>query len=237
MTIDRKAIKYMRNSLSKKTMARIERAARIIVKTKEKGGKVVAVVGSGPNLHEGTTALIAELIRKGIIDGVSTSSAVVSHEMAGTLEKVKRINGESIGLTKDMLPSDGIFEVSILTESRLKEIESVISVDRDLYRKMRRAEGDIIIKVAGNIAYPTGLYTERVSRDVLSLSKRYDVPFELIAGMGADDLTMIGAGAERDVPVLVTVPVDRRRGSRHINRRFFKHVRTLQSHRQSLGQR
>ena len=206
MTIDRKAIRYMRDSISPKTIDRIERVARLIVKTKEKGGKVAAVIGSGPNLHEGTTGLIAELIRKGIIDGVSTSSAVISHEMAGTLEKVKRVNGEALGFDKETLPSDGCLEASVITEARLKEIESVVPVDRKLYRKMLRAKGDTIIKVAGNVAYPTGLYTERISRDVLALSKKHGVPFELIAGLGGDDLTMIGAGAKRDIPVLVTVP-------------------------------
>ncbi|MFC1867147.1 hypothetical protein ACFL0H_03330 [Thermodesulfobacteriota bacterium] len=38
------------------------------------------------------------------------------------------------------------------------------------------------------------------------MSKRYGAPFELIAGLGADRLTMIGAGAERNIPILVTVP-------------------------------
>ena len=38
----------------------------------------LVVVGSGPNLHEGVTTLIAELIRVGVVDGVTTSSAVVA---------------------------------------------------------------------------------------------------------------------------------------------------------------
>jgi hypothetical protein len=71
---------------------------------------------------------------------------------------------------------------------------------------MRRAKGDIIIKVAGNIAYPTGLRTERLAREILALAKRRGIPFELMAGYGADPLTMIGAGALHNIPVLVTVP-------------------------------
>jgi len=89
MVIDRKVIENMHKSLPPKAKTRLRQATEVIVKTKQKGGKVVAVVGSGPNLHEGVTTLIAELIHKGIIDGVSTSSAVINHEMAGTLEKVK----------------------------------------------------------------------------------------------------------------------------------------------------
>ena len=206
MPIDRNAIEKMYNSLPPKAKARLKQSVEIIVKAKEKGGKVVAVVGSGPNLHEGVTTLIAELIHKGIIDGVSTSSAVINHEVAGTLEKVKRINGLSLGFEREKLPSDGTFEVSILSKEKLEEIQSEIPIDIALYRKMRRAKGRIIIKVAGNMAYPTGLRTERLARDVLALSKRYGVPFEQMAGYGADRLTMIGAGAEKNIPVLVTVP-------------------------------
>jgi len=71
---------------------------------------------------------------------------------------------------------------------------------------MRRAKGNIITKVAGNMAYPTGLRTERLAREVLALAKRCGIPFEQMAGYGADRLTMIGAGAEHNIPVLVTVP-------------------------------
>jgi deoxyhypusine synthase len=69
----------------------LNQAVDQIVAAKERGGAVAAVTGSGPNIHEGVTTLIAELIRTGIIDGVLTSSAVVAHEMAGTLDRVKRI--------------------------------------------------------------------------------------------------------------------------------------------------
>ncbi|MBW1767956.1 MAG: hypothetical protein JRJ65_13040 [Deltaproteobacteria bacterium] len=196
----------MHNNLPPKIKARLKRAAESIVKAKEKGGKVVAVVGSGPNLHEGVTTLIAELIHKKIIDGVSTSSAVINHEMAGTLEKVKRFDGVAFGFEREKLPSDGFFEAGILPRARLEEFQREIPIDMALYRRMRRAEGNTVIKVAGNIAYPTGLRTERLARDVLALAKRHGVPFELMAGYGADRLTMIGAGAERNIPVLVTVP-------------------------------
>ena len=206
MAIDRMAIEGMYNGLSQKTRRRIKQATKTIVKAKERGGKVVAVVGSGPNIHEGVTTLIAELIHKGIIDGVSTSSAVINHEMAGTLEKVKRFDGVAFGFEEEKLPSDGFFEVSIMPEQRLKEFQREIPIDVALYQKMHRAKGDIIIKVAGNMAYPTGLRTERLARDVLALAKHRGIPFEQMAGYGADPLTMIGAGAYRNIPALVTVP-------------------------------
>jgi len=206
MSIDRKVIENMFNNLPSKAQVRLKRAKNWIVNAKEKGGKVVAVVGSGPNLHEGVTTLLAELIHKGIIDGVSTSSAVINHEMAGTLEKVKRFDGVAFGFEREKLPSDGFFEVSILSNTELEEFQREIPIDIALYQKMRQAKGDNIIKVAGNMAYPTGLRTERLARDVLAMAKRCGVPFEQMAGYGADRLTMIGAGAEHNTPVLVTVP-------------------------------
>jgi len=206
MSIDRKTIENMFNSLPSKAQVRLKHAIKLIVNAKEKGGKVVAVVGSGPNLHEGVTTLLAELMHKGIIDGVSTSSAVINHEMAGTLEKVKRFDGVTFGFEREKLPSDGFFEVSILSNKELEEFQREIPMDIALYQKMRRAKGDTIIKVAGNMAYPTGLRTERLARDVLAMAKRCGVPFEQMVGYGADRLTMIGAGAEHNIPVLVTVP-------------------------------
>jgi hypothetical protein len=85
-------------------------------------------------------------------------------------------------------------------------LKQEIPFDTSLYQRMRRTKGDTIIKVAGNMAYPTGLRTERLARDVLALAKRCGIPFEQTAGYGADRLTMIGAGAEHNIPVLVTVP-------------------------------
>jgi hypothetical protein len=135
-----------------------------------------------------------------------TSSAVINHEMGGTLEKVKRIDGEALGFERGKLPSDGFFEVSMVSALELEAIQGDISIDMPLYRRMRRAKGNTIIKVAGNIAYPTGLRTERLARDILALAKQKQVPFEQMVGYGADPLTMIGAGARHNIPVLVTVP-------------------------------
>jgi len=204
--LDRALIDERYQALPRKTRTRVDQAVKAIIEAKERGGRVVAVVGSGPNIHEGVTTLIAELMHKKIIDGVSTSSAVVGHEMGGTLERVKRIDGKAFGFDADKLPCDGQLEVSLISEKVLKAYQREIYIDVPLYRRMRRAKGNVIIKVAGNMAYPTGLRTERLARDVLALSRRCGLPFEQVAGFGADPYTMIGAGALHQVPVLVTVP-------------------------------
>ncbi len=206
MNVDRKVICGIEEALDPKTRERIEKAAQAISRAKQRGGSVVAVVGSGPNLHEGVTTLLAELMNKGVVDGVSTSSAVVNHEMGGALERVKRIDGYALGLPGGKLPLDGVFEVSMLSDEELEGIAKEVPLDLDLYHRMRRAEGPTIIKAAGNMAYPTGLRTERVARDVLSLARKRGLPFERVAGWGADPMTMLGAGAANDLPVLVTVP-------------------------------
>jgi len=204
--LDRALIYERYQALPPKTRTRVDQAVKAIVETKERGGRVAAVVGSGPNIHEGVTTLIAELIHKKIIDGVSTSSAVIGHEMGGALERVKRIDGKAFGFDPDRLPCDGQFEVSLISQKLLETYQRECFIDIPLYRRMRRARGTAIIKVAGNMAYPTGLRTERLARDVLALSRRYGLPFEQIVGYGADPYTMIGAGARNQVPVLVTVP-------------------------------
>ena len=79
-------IETFRASLDERSRAALAAAVQRIVEVKERGGRVMVVTGSGPNIHEGVTTLIAELIRVGLIDAVSTSSAVVSHEMGGALD-------------------------------------------------------------------------------------------------------------------------------------------------------
>ena len=204
--LDRALIDERYQALPPKTRTRVDQAVKAIVETKERGGRVAAVVGSGPNIHEGVTTLIAELIHKKIIDGVSTSSAVIGHEMGGALERIKRIDGKAFGFDSDRLPCDGQFEVSLISKKLLETYQRECYIDVSLYRRLRRAKGNTIIKVAGNMAYPTGLRTERLARDVLALSRRYGLPFEQVAGYGADPYTMIGAGARNQIPVLVTVP-------------------------------
>jgi hypothetical protein len=64
----------------------------------------------------------------------------------------------------------------------------------------------VIIKAAGNMAYPMGLRTERLAGEVEGLARATGETFEYIAGLGADPRTMIGAGARLNAPVVVSVP-------------------------------
>ena len=192
--------------LDAETVSFLERAVQAILTSKQRGGKVVVATGSGPNLHEGVTTLIAELMTKGVIDGVLTSSAVIAHEMAGTLDKVKRVDGRALGFGADLLPKGSTFELTELTASAIADLRHELELDDELMARGRQAEGKVIIKAAGNMAYPMGLRSERLAREILSLAHAYGLPFETVAGWGADPRTMIGAGAKKDLPVLVSVP-------------------------------
>ncbi|MCL4181537.1 MAG: hypothetical protein KJ072_27840, partial [Verrucomicrobia bacterium] len=120
------------------TRARLEEAVARIVAAKERGGKVVVVTGSGPNLHEGVTTLMAELMRVGLVDGVTTSSAVVAHEMGGTLDRVKRCPGESLGLPPALLPRGGEFELTLMDDEAIRAIGRQIAIDWGLIDKLKR---------------------------------------------------------------------------------------------------
>lgn len=199
----------MRDSLSPRSQGYLERAIRQIVEAKQRGGKVVAVTGSGPNIHEGVTTQIAGLIDKGLIDGVITSSAVVAHEMGGTLDRVKRIRMDDDGglpVPARLLPRGGIFEITMLSARQRAEMEREIADGWDLYDRMAAREGDIVIKAAGNMAWPMGLRTERVAREIRDAASQYGVSLELLAGLGSSRHTMIGAGARKNIPVLVSIP-------------------------------
>jgi hypothetical protein len=177
-----------------------------MIQSKQRGGKIVVITGSGPNLHEGVTTLIAELIDKGIVDGVSTSSAVIAHELAGTLDRVHRVNGIKLGIDPGLLPMGDLFEITEMTDELTAVISQEMDLDGDLIHRGLQAEGSTIIKAAGNMAYPMGLRTERLSREILGIAKSAGLPFETVAGWGADPKTMIGAACRRGIPVLVSVP-------------------------------
>jgi hypothetical protein len=166
----------------------------------------MVITGSGPNLHEGVTTLISELMHKGIVDGVSTSSATIAHELAGTLDRVHRVNGLDLGFDASELPRGEIFEITDLTDDAIAELEKEMPLDKDLIARGMALEGKDIIKAAGNMAYPMGLRTERLARDILAMAKTFGLPFEYVAGWGADERTMLGAGAAHGLPVLVSVP-------------------------------
>jgi deoxyhypusine synthase len=199
-------INTMYSTLGDETRRRLDEITGRIVKTKETGGKIAVVTGSGPNIHEGVTTLLAQLIDKSIVDGVITSSAVVAHEMAGSLDRVKRVSGETVGIDHRLLPKGSVFEITLMDDASLATIRKEMLVDMQLIDRAMGAEGEVIIKAAGNMAYPMGLRTERISHEIEALARMTGQSFERIAGLGADERTMIGAGASKGIPVIVSAP-------------------------------
>lgn len=199
-------IEELYQALTPELRERVDQVISKMTSAKEAGEKIAVVTGSGPNIHEGVTTLIAELIHKGIIDGVTTSSAVVNHELAGSLEKVHRVDGRKVGFTEDKLPLDHLFEASIMTEDELQSLGEEMPLDQELIKRIIDTEGNTITKAAGNMAYPLGLRTEKLAREIEALAKANGIPFETAAGAGADPMTMLGAGYRNNVPVLVSVP-------------------------------
>ena len=206
MNFSREPIAKLYNNLLVDTKKVVDDAVDKIVSVKKAGGKVAVVTGSGPNIHEGVTTLIAELIHKGIVDGVTTSSAVVAHEMAGTLDRVKRMRGDALGMVDSILPRGNIFEISELSEKQLDTIRKEMILDEEVLDNAAKMPGEVIIKAAGNMAYPMGLRTERLARDVLNLAHNNGVSFEKAVGAGADQRTMLGAAFTKSAPCLVSVP-------------------------------
>ena len=204
--IDTQTLKTIEGQLDAATLARIEQAVDKVVAAKQRGGKVVVVTGSGPNIHEGVTTLLAELMRVGLVDGVTTSSAVVAHEMGGTLDKVKRCAGAGVGVPAGLLPLGDEFELTLLDPATLREIREILPLDGQLLERLQVAPGKTIIKAAGNLGYPMGLYLEQLARELLALAHGQGTSFEEVAGLGSDPRTMIGIGAQKGLPVLVTIP-------------------------------
>ena len=195
----------LRRSLPASSGESLDQAIRKIVNAKQRGGRVVVVTGSGPNVHEGVTTLIAEMIHKKLVDGVITSSAVIAHEMAGTLDRVKRIEmsaHDSLPIEYELLPRGSVFELTMLTAEDRAALEVEMPGGWDLYDRLMARDGNIVIKAAGNMAWPMGLRTERLAVEIREGSDC----FERAAGRAADPMTMIGAGAARGVPVLVSIP-------------------------------
>lgn len=207
--IDSNFIENLYTNLPEETRHYLDIAIEKVVEAKRNGGKVVVVTGSGPNIHEGVTTLIAEFINKGLVDGVTTSSAVVSHEMGGVLDKVKRINIHEIGeefLDFEKMPRGDIFELTELTDAQWDELKKEMIIDDALVECCNEKEGTVIIKAAGNMAYPMGLRNETLAPTLMEMAHTKHVPFEEVAGWGCDEHTMLGAGARKGVPVLVSVP-------------------------------
>ena len=200
-------LENFRASLDSRSQESLQAAINRITEVKKRGGKVMVVTGSGPNIHEGVTTLIAELIRIGIVDAVSTSSAVIAHEMAGSLDRVYRVDAQALGMDMAKMPRGDVFEFTCMNDSELAAIKREMPLDDELLaRGEKLPHVNQIIKAAGNMAYPMGLRTERLAHEVLALARMYGLPFEVVAGWGCDEHTMLGAAARKNVPVLVTIP-------------------------------
>ena len=200
-------LEYFRSSLDERSLEGVKSAVRKIIDTKKHGGRVMVVTGSGPNIHEGVTTLIAELIRVGLVDAVSTSSAVIAHEMAGSLDRVYRVDAQALGMDMSKMPRGDVFEFTCMTQEELAKLKREMPFDYELLERGEKLpHQNEIIKAAGNMAYPMGLRTERLAHEVLSLARMYGLPFETVAGWGCDEHTMLGAAARKNIPVLVSIP-------------------------------
>ena len=200
-------LENFKTSLDERSRAAVDSAIERITEIKKRGGKVMVVTGSGPNIHEGVTTLIAELIRVGIVDAVSTSSAVISHEMAGSLDRVFRVDAKALGMDMEKMPRGDVFEFTCMTDEEIANLKREMPLDDDLLKRGRELpKQNEIIKAAGNMAYPMGPRTEKVAHEILGMARMYGLPFETVAGWGCDEHTMLGAAARKGVPVLVTIP-------------------------------
>ncbi len=206
MIVHRDLIETFYRNLDDRSREAVDKAIETMITVKRRGGKIVVASGSGPNIHEGVTTLVAELMDKGIIDGVTTSSAVIGHEMAGSLDRVKMCNAAQLGFPEERMPRGNVFEFTRMTPEERAALRREMVLDEDLLAKEDVVEGHDVIKAAGNMAYPMGLWNERLASEILEISRTYGLPFETVAGWGADRRTMIGIGAEKNLPVIVSIP-------------------------------
>jgi hypothetical protein len=205
----RPAIDSWGESLAERSRLNLLEAAKKIAAAKLRGGSVAVVTGSGPNIHEGVTTLIAELMHKGVIDGVITSSAVVAHEMGGTLDRVKRVSAKErsdLAIPESILPRGGLFEITLLTDAQRAQIADEVEPWWDRYDRIAELPGSVIIKAAGNMAWPMGPRTESLAREAEQMARESGLLLEQVVGFGADPMTMIGAGAKLGLPVVVSIP-------------------------------
>ena len=157
-------LEHFRSSLDERSQESLSLAVKRITDTKKHGGRVMVVTGSGPNIHEGVTTLIAELIRAGLVDAVSTSSAVIAHEMAGSLDRVYRVEAQALGMDMDKMPRGDVFEFTCMNDAEISALKQEMPLDDELLAKGKALPHvNEIIKAAGNMAYPMGLRTERLA--------------------------------------------------------------------------
>lgn len=196
-----------REALDERSRETLTSSIRKIIEVKKRGGKVMVVTGSGPNIHEGVTTMIAELVHKGIVDFVSTSSAVVSHEMGGALDRVWRVSASALEMDEKFMPRGDLFELTELTDEQIAALKKEMIIDEELIARAKTLPiHSNIVKAAGNMAYPMGLRGEIVASEIMELAQLYGLSFEEVAGLGCDPMTMIGACAAKEAKYLVTVP-------------------------------
>jgi len=125
------------------------------------------------------------------------------------LDRVKRIridSAQASGLPIDVLPRGGIFETTVLTKQQRADLSQELSSGWDIYDRLANEPASIVIKAAGNMAWPVGLRTERLAREIRDIAAQYSLSLEYLAGLGSSELTMLGAAAKRGIPLLVSIP-------------------------------
>lgn len=206
MIVERTILEGYYRSFTPELQRGVDDAAREIVRVKREGRRVAVILEDRLNVIEGVTILVAELMSRGVIDAVLTSAAIVNHEMSGVLDRVKQVRWRDVAGRPDLIPRDGLFEVTLLSAEVMEQIRQDVDVDISFYRALLSAPGDVVVQAAGGRAYPGGFRTDVVARNIGTWAKKAGVPFEQMVGYGADSMTMIGAGARLGLPVLVTVP-------------------------------
>ena len=195
-------LEYFKSQLDASSREVLAQAVKSIVEVKKRGGKITVVTGSGPNIHEGVTTLIAELIRVGIIDGVTEGSMPIIGDIGKVWPVLAYEAAKELDIKLDFLSSSQDTQEGQAMRDWI--VEAVKPLDEDLLARGKKLKvHSNIIKAAGNMAYPMGLRGERIALEILNLAKIYGLPFEQVAGWGCDEHTMLGAA---DIPVLVTIP-------------------------------
>jgi len=115
-------------------------------------------------------------------------------------------NASQFGFDEEKMPRGNVFEFTDMTDEQIEELSKEMILDRELLAKRKDAQGHFVIKAAANMAYPMGLRTEILADRIHSICRQTGKPFEVVAGWGCDRRTMLGAGAAKGVPVLVTIP-------------------------------
>jgi hypothetical protein len=111
-----------------------------------------------------------------------------------------------VGVPAELLPLGGEFELTLMNDETLGEIQETLPLDQQLVARLQAAPGKTIIKAAGNLGYPMGLWLEQLACEILTLAHSQGALFEEVAGLGSDPRTMIGVAAQKEIPVLVTIP-------------------------------